>query len=109
MHTLVVRRTLLEGHPWLAGNLLLAFEAAKQRSVARLLHEGVTSAPLPWIAQAVSRAKEVFGDDFWPYGIDANRSTLNAFLRWAHEQGVCHKLLAPEDLFAPQTRRPVRV
>jgi 4,5-dihydroxyphthalate decarboxylase len=109
MHTVVVRSELLLEHPWLAGNLFNAFEEAKEKSLARLRHEGVTSAPLPWIAQAVARAKETLGEDFWPYGVEANRPTLSAFLRWAFEQGVCHRLLTPEELFAPQTRSAVKV
>ncbi|MDB5360691.1 MAG: hypothetical protein JWO51_1988 [Rhodospirillales bacterium] len=37
----------------------------------------------------------------------ARRSML--FLRYAHEQGVCHHLLTPEDLFEPQVLSRVRV
>ena len=43
--------------------------------------------------------------DFWPYGIEPNRVTLDAFLGYAHEQGVCARRLAPEDLFAEQVRQ----
>ena len=51
----------------------------------------------------------IFGDDHWPYGIDANRKTLDAFLQYAHEQGVCHRRLQPEDLFLPQVQKSFRV
>ena len=42
------------------------------------------------------------GDDFWPYGIEANRKTLDAFLRYADEQGVSQRRVALEEMFAPK-------
>ena len=43
------------------------------------------------------------GRDWWPYGVDANRKTLETFLRYHHEQGLSPKRMAAEDLFAPET------
>ena len=43
------------------------------------------------------------GDDIFPYGVEKNRVTLEAFLDYAYEQGVCSRRLAVEELFAPQT------
>ena len=47
--------------------------------------------------------------EYWPYGIEPNRRTLEAFLRYAYEQGVCHHLLKPDELFPPQVRGSYRV
>ena len=55
------------------------------------------------------QAQKLFGQDHWPYGVDANRTTLEAFLQYAHDQGVCHRRLAPEDLFPEQVLSQVRV
>ena len=33
------------------------------------------------------------GDDFWPYGLERNRKTLETFLRYHHEQGLSKRLL----------------
>ena len=49
------------------------------------------------------------GEDFWPYGIEANRPTLEAFLKYAFEQGVCRRHLSPEDLFAPETLESAKI
>jgi 4,5-dihydroxyphthalate decarboxylase len=51
----------------------------------------------------------LLGNDFWPYGIEANRTTLDAFLSYAHEQGVCHRLLEAKELFAQQVQKRFRV
>jgi 4,5-dihydroxyphthalate decarboxylase len=109
MHTVVIRKPLLDQAPWLAGNLFTAFEEAKRRSVSRASHEGVPMFPVPWSLAAVHEAKSILGEDYFPYGVEANRPTLEAFLRWAHEQGVCHRRLTPEELFPPQTQVDVKV
>ncbi len=55
------------------------------------------------------RARAVLGDDLWPYGVEPNRVTLEAFLAYAHEQGVCARRLRPEELFAPEVLAEHRV
>ena len=44
------------------------------------------------------------GEDFWPYGIEPNRKTLEAFCQFTHEQGVCARLLSVEEMFAPEVQ-----
>jgi 4,5-dihydroxyphthalate decarboxylase len=41
----------------------------------------------------------MFGDDFWPYGVEANRRTIEAFLRFCDEQGVSHRPVALNELY----------
>ncbi|HZS64351.1 MAG TPA: 4,5-dihydroxyphthalate decarboxylase [Xanthobacteraceae bacterium] len=109
MHTFAIRNEVLERNSWIAMNLFKAFEEAKNRSLARAQEVSATAFPIPWAYEQARRAKEIFGDDFWPYGIEANRKTLDAFLQYAYEQGVCHRRLAPEDLFAKQVQQRFRV
>ena len=40
---------------------------------------------------------------------EANRTTLEAFLRYAFEQGVCRRLVAAETLFPPEVRTTFRI
>jgi 4,5-dihydroxyphthalate decarboxylase len=39
------------------------------------------------------------GANYWPYGIEANRSAISAMVRYAHEQGLTDRELAIEELF----------
>jgi 4,5-dihydroxyphthalate decarboxylase len=103
MHVVAIRKEILDRNPWLAMNLLLAFEEAKDLSVERALKVR-SSFPIPWAYEQARHAQEILGGDIWPYGIEPNRKTLDAFLRYAFEQGVCHRLLQVEDLFAPQVQ-----
>ena len=109
MHVIAVRSEVLARFPWVATNLMEAFEAAKARSLARSREITASRFPVPWIAEIADRAAELFAGDPMPYGIKANRTTLAAYLRFAHEQGVCHSLLAPEDMFPAEVRTTFKV
>src|SRR5260221_12403073 len=109
MHVVALKRALLETRPWIAMSLLKAFEEAKRRSVARALEVTAPRFAIPWCFEHARRAQELFGADHWPYGVDGNRTTLDAFLQYAHEQGVCHRRLTPEDLFPRQVLSRVRI
>jgi len=104
MHTIAVKTRVLKSHPWAAMNLLKAFETAKERSIERALDVAAPRFPIPWCYHYAAQAKEIFGENYWPYGVEANRNTLEAFLGYAYEQGVCHRRLQPEDLFPPEVQ-----
>jgi 4,5-dihydroxyphthalate decarboxylase len=109
MHVVVLRRDVHDAHPWVAMNLLTAFDEARRRSLARVLDTNAPRFPVPLGFAHAQRMQEIFGEDFWPYGIEPNRRTLEAFLGYAHEQGVCARALTPEELFVPQVRSAFRV
>jgi 4,5-dihydroxyphthalate decarboxylase len=109
MHVVVIRADVLERDPWVAGNLFAAFVAAKDASLARLAEMTASRVPLPWLPGRVEEARALIGPDLWPYGVEANKVTLDAFTRYAHEQGVAAKRVEPEELFAPQVLGQYRV
>jgi 4,5-dihydroxyphthalate decarboxylase len=109
MHVVAIRRELVDRHPWIAGNLMKAFEEARRRSIERALDDTHPQFPIPWCFEYARRAKEMFGEDYWPYGIESNRRTLEAFLGFAYEQGVCHRHLKVEELFPKQVLSTFRI
>jgi 4,5-dihydroxyphthalate decarboxylase len=109
MHVVVLQAHVHERHPWLAMNLLSAFGEAKQRSIERALDVNAPRFPVPWAPANAERAAALIGPDFWPYGLEPNRPTLEMFLRYALEQGVCAAPLRADDLFAPQTLEAFRI
>jgi 4,5-dihydroxyphthalate decarboxylase len=104
MHVLTLRSELHERHPWIAMNLLTAFEAAKRRSLDRVLEVNAPRLPVAWGPANVERAQALIGDDPWPYGIEKNYRTLDAFLGYAVEQGVCARKLSVEELFVAEVQ-----
>jgi 4,5-dihydroxyphthalate decarboxylase len=109
MHVIAMRRALFERYPWVAMNLLKAFEQAKQRSLERINDLTASRIPVPWAASVATEWGNSFGADPFPYGLEANRKTLDAFCRFAHAQGVTAVKLTPDDLFPKEVRASVRV
>jgi 4,5-dihydroxyphthalate decarboxylase len=109
MHVIVLRRAVYERDRWIAMNLLKAFEEAKRKSTVRLVEIGLSHVPLPWVAEHANRWRELAGGDFWPYGVEPNRPTLEAFVQYAFEQGVTARRMQVEELFAPETRESFKI
>jgi len=102
MHAVVIRTETLQRYPWVAMNLFKAFEEAKANSLRHLLNSTTSRIPFAWAYDAAVEAQKVFGEDPWPYGIDPNRRTLDAFLLYCFEQGVTSRKLQVEELFPPE-------
>jgi 4,5-dihydroxyphthalate decarboxylase len=109
MHVIALRKAILDGKPWVARNLYNAFEESKRRSLERILDPAVSRYPVPWLANYAARMRDQFGGDPFPYGIEPNRPTLELFLRYAHEQGIAHRLAKPEDVFPAGIMASVKV
>ncbi|MGE4249370.1 MAG: ABC transporter substrate-binding protein [Parvibaculaceae bacterium] len=101
MHALGVRNDIQTQHPWLAARLYGAFREAKEISDRDLTDMRAPKIGLPWIAAHARATRDLMGDDFWPYGIEANRPTLELMTRYAHEQGLATRKLAVDELFVP--------
>jgi 4,5-dihydroxyphthalate decarboxylase len=101
MHVLAIRRDVYERHPWVARSLYKAFCEAKQRCYDALRISNTLAYTLPWLFAEVEELKGLFGEDWWPYGIEPNRRTLEKLLEYMAEQGLLEKPVAVEDLFAP--------
>ena len=70
---------------------------------------GAAKATLPWLAAEVEETVALMGEDYWPYGIEPNRTTIEAFLQYAYEQGVCHRLLTPEELYPREVQTAFKI
>jgi 4,5-dihydroxyphthalate decarboxylase len=109
MHLLGVRRELAERHPWLPAAALKAFERAKAIAVTRLADTAASKVTLPFVEEQLKAARALMGEDFWAYGVAANRANLETFLRHHHAQGLSSRRVAVEELFHPATLETVKV
>jgi ABC-type nitrate/sulfonate/bicarbonate transport system substrate-binding protein len=103
MHVVVLRGDLYERHPWLAQSLHKAFVLAKEKAEAELYDTSALRVMSPWLIQHLEEARQLLGRDYWSYGLHANRDVLTTFLRYHHEQGLSQRLVAPDELFAPES------
>jgi 4,5-dihydroxyphthalate decarboxylase len=103
MHTVVLNKSLYERHPWVAQSLVKAFAAAKDQCAAAIYDTGALRYMLPWSVDEYEAARELMGDDFWPYGLEPNRHALETFVRYAHEQGIAVRAVPLDELFPAAT------
>ena len=103
MHAVAIRSDVAEANPWLPTAVFNAYVTAKQNALRRLRTLGWAMISLPWLAQEAEATRELMGENYWPYGVEANRSTLTSFLQYSHEQGLTNRTVALEELFHPST------
>ncbi len=101
MHLIAIRRDTYERNPFIATSLYAAFERAKMIAQQKLSYGGTLRCTLPWLIADMEEIKQVFGGDCWPYGIEPNRPTLDALVRYMVEQGIIEKAPKVDDLFVP--------
>ncbi|GAB2847254.1 substrate-binding domain-containing protein [Lentzea nigeriaca] len=103
MHTIAVRKELA-ARPDLLTAVYRAFDEAKEITVRRY-REGAVKQHMaimtPWFSELFAENQRLLGDDWWPYGVKANRAAVDTFLRYHHEQGLSQRLLTCEDIFVP--------
>lgn len=101
MHLVVIRRELWERHKFIATSLFNALQKAKALAMERMKYVGTLRYMLPWLADDLEEIKSTFGDDCWPYGLEANRNVLETLVQYLAEQGMIAEPVDIEDLFAP--------
>ncbi|MBP8297967.1 MAG: ABC transporter substrate-binding protein [Burkholderiales bacterium] len=109
MHALGVRADVLAAAPWLAMSLCKAFGQAKKLADQDLFEVTALKIGLPWIGDEAMRTRELMGEDFWPYGVEPNRRTLETMARYSFEQGLATRLLKVEEMFAPASLEAIKV
>jgi len=109
MHTIVIRRDVYERNRWVAQSLQKAFVAAQRRTYEDLYVTAALKAMLPWLTAHVQETRALMGEDYWPYGFEPNRRTLDAFLRYHHESGLSKRHLRADELFSPEALESFKI
>jgi len=105
MHTVVIRRRLLAEHPGLERTVFQAF--CESRDAAMNHYEGYgrmgqqSDFMVPWLDHLYERNRKMLGEGSWKHGLDANRKTIDTFLRYSYEQGLSKTRLTCKDIFVP--------
>jgi len=103
MHAVAVRDDVIEENPWFLEAVFKAYSKAKQMNQEMLQKLGWAIISLPWAGQELEETRELMGDNYWPYGIEPNRKTLETLFRYSYEQGLASRELTIEELFHPST------
>ncbi|MFD7994720.1 ABC transporter substrate-binding protein, partial [Streptomyces mexicanus] len=103
MHVVVIRRDVYDRHRWVAQSLYKALLAARDAAYENLYDTSALRFMLPWLTPQLEEARALLGRDYWSYGVEGNRETLETFLRYHHEQGLSSRRWRPEEIFAPES------
>jgi 4,5-dihydroxyphthalate decarboxylase len=101
MHLIAIKRGVYERNPFIATSLYKAFSEAKDIAWQKMRAVQTLRYMLPWLPDDLDEIDEVFGGDCWPYGIEPNRPTLEAMVRFMVDQGLIATSVPIEDLFVP--------
>ena len=91
MHVVGIRRDAIDENPELPKAVYDMYSAAKKIAYADLETTTSLKVSLPWVTQEFENTQALMGDDYWRYGIDANRKELELVMRYTHEQGLVKK------------------
>jgi len=101
MHLVAMRRDVYEQHPFIATSLYKAMDEAKNIALRKMHEIGALRYMLPGLPADLEVIDDVFGGDPWPYGVEPNRPTLEALVRYMAEQSLIKAPIPVQDLFVP--------
>ena len=99
-HTVVVRRTLLERHPWIALNLYTGFLNATNV---------LLDATKAWVEPAIetgtvdATSASLLTRNAMPYGFTGGRKELETVARYVPHQGLTDRVIQLDEIFAEST------
>nr|WP_309477020.1 ABC transporter substrate-binding protein [Trinickia acidisoli] len=103
MHTLGIRRSLVERHPWLPVNVFAAFKKARDIALTELQVTDTLRIMHPWITDEFNQVRALMGDDYWRYGVNESRGELDTLQRYAQNDGLIERVVPMNELFAQST------
>jgi len=99
-HAMVIKRELVEEHPWLPLNILKLFDKANEVAEKRRIEAVKYHHQAGLIDnEAMAGLKQPLVE----YGIKANRKTLETAAQYSFEQGLTPRLVTLDEVFAPST------
>jgi len=99
MHCVVLRGDRHREDPWVLRSIYETLLKAREKTMAALSNTQALAAMIPMLPAFMEETVQVFGKDFWPYGVAANRHTLEKLVLYAFQQGLTPRLLSVEELF----------
>ena len=96
-HLIVLRREAWEANRWIARRLTEAFVAGNDAFTEA--QKGFPYAT-PWLEAELEDTAAVMGEDFHPYGYEANRAQIEMFAGEASRLGLTSRKVTPEEYFA---------
>jgi 4,5-dihydroxyphthalate decarboxylase len=100
MHVVVIQKDIYAQQPWVAASLTRAFEIAKDNCFNRLDAQEPLPVSIPWSHCLADEVRGLMGRDYWPYGVEKNRKTIEALCSYVFEQGLVPRPVFVDEMFA---------
>ena len=101
MHAVAIKKSLVKQNPWIIEAVFDAYSQSKQEAYDYMAKAAWLRDSLPWFGQEFDETRALMGDNYYSYGIEPNRKTLEALFHYSHQQGLCSRELTIEELFEP--------
>lgn len=108
MHVIGIRKSLIEANPWLPGSAMKAFNSAREIAMRKLEDTTALAISLPWVVEEAERSAEIFGGNFWSYGVE-NEAAIDVFLDAHYAQGLSSRRLSLDEVFAPSSMERFKI
>ncbi|KAL1846423.1 hypothetical protein Plec18170_009149 [Paecilomyces lecythidis] len=109
MHVVVIKKAIVHNWPFVVTSMFNACNDSKDLALHRMKFSGTNKYMLPFLQSDIEEIEQLFGGDPWPYGLEKNRSTLEAFVSYLYEQAMIPRKIPIEELFAPVHCRNLKV
>lgn len=101
MHLVVIRKELVDKHPFVPSSLFHAFNESKNIGLRRMKFLATYRYMLPFLPSDVEEIEQLFGGDPWLYGLEPNRKSLEALVTYLYDQAMIDRKIPLQELFAP--------
>jgi 4,5-dihydroxyphthalate decarboxylase len=99
MHLVAIRKQVYEKHPFVAASLYNAFCASKKIALEKMLNLRALRYMVPFLMRDIDEIHDIFDGDPWPYGVEPNRPTLEAFVGYLVDQSLIAAPVPVVELF----------
>jgi 4,5-dihydroxyphthalate decarboxylase len=103
MHVVGIRADVARDNPSLPAEVFRMYSEAKAAAYANLATTTVLRTSLPWVTEEYEETRQLMGEDYWRYGIKANRKELERVMRYTYDQGLVKEHGNYQDMFHPST------
>ncbi|MBB3042601.1 ABC transporter substrate-binding protein [Nocardioides soli] len=101
MHTVAVRRDIVDQNAWLPYEVLRAFRASKDLALDAI--KDPRKICLAWAQDAYEQQVALMGEDPFGYDAEGSRTAVETLIRYSVEQGILPEPLTLEEIFHPTT------
>ena len=101
MHVIAIKKSLVKQNPRIVEAVFNAYSQSKQMAYKYMANAAWAYDMLPWFGQEFEETRALMGHNYYSYGMEANRKTLEALFHYSHQQGLCSRELTIEELFEP--------